>query len=48
MKILFHHRTLADGAEGIHIEAMVRAFRGLGHEVHIIGLAASAEPPVGS
>jgi len=43
MKILFHHRTLADGAEGIHIEAMVRAFRGLGHEVHVIGLAASAE-----
>jgi glycosyltransferase involved in cell wall biosynthesis len=41
MKILYHHRTLADGAEGIHIEEMVRAFRDLGHEVHVIGLAAS-------
>jgi glycosyltransferase involved in cell wall biosynthesis len=43
MKILYHHRTLADGAEGIHIEEMVRAFRGLGHEVHVVGLAASNE-----
>lgn len=43
MTILYHHRTLADGAEGIHIEEMVRAFRELGHDVHVIGLAASSE-----
>jgi glycosyltransferase involved in cell wall biosynthesis len=43
MRILYHHRTLADGAEGIHIEEMVRAFRELGHEVHVIGLAASSD-----
>ena len=43
MRILYHHRTLADGAEGIHIAEMVRAFRELGHEVHVIGLAASGE-----
>jgi len=41
MRILYHHRTLADGAEGIHIAEMVRAFRGLGHEVHVCGLAES-------
>lgn len=39
MRILYFHRTLADGAEGIHIREMVRAFRGLGHDVHVEGLA---------
>jgi glycosyltransferase involved in cell wall biosynthesis len=39
VKILYHHRTLADGAEGIHIAAMVSAFRDLGHTVEIDGLA---------
>ena len=33
MKILYQHRTLADGAEGIHIREMVEAFRANGHEV---------------
>ncbi len=37
MRILYHHRTLADGAEGIHITAMVDAFRALGHEVRVCG-----------
>lgn len=37
MKILYHHRTLGDGAEGIHIAEMVNAFRQLGHEVLVIG-----------
>jgi glycosyltransferase involved in cell wall biosynthesis len=41
MRILYHHRTLADGAEGIHIAEMVAAFRELGHDVHMLGLAAS-------
>jgi glycosyltransferase involved in cell wall biosynthesis len=44
LKILYHHRTLGDGAEGIHIREMVRAFRGLGHEVRVIGPAGEAEP----
>jgi glycosyltransferase involved in cell wall biosynthesis len=39
VRILYHHRTLADGAEGIHIAAMVAAFRRLGHEVQVTGLA---------
>lgn len=41
MKVLYHHRTLADGAEGIHIDAMVSAFRALGHDVCVSGIAAS-------
>ena len=40
MKILYHHRSLADGAEGIHIAEMVAAFRALGHQVDVRGLAA--------
>ncbi len=36
MKILYHHRTLGDGAEGIHIAEMVRAFRNIGHEVRVV------------
>lgn len=39
MKILYHHRTLGDGAEGIHIKEMVNIFRQLGHEVMLIGPA---------
>ena len=37
MKVLYHHRTLADGAEGIHIAEIVEALRSLGHEVHVVG-----------
>jgi len=41
VRILYHHRTLGDGAEGIHIASMVQAFRDLGHEVQITGLVPS-------
>jgi glycosyltransferase involved in cell wall biosynthesis len=48
MRILYHHRTLADGAEGVHIASMIDAFRSLGHEVRLIGaipgMARSAKP----
>jgi glycosyltransferase involved in cell wall biosynthesis len=37
MRILYHHRTLGDGAEGIHIREMVKAFRLIGHEVLVAG-----------
>jgi glycosyltransferase involved in cell wall biosynthesis len=40
VRILYQHRTLADGAEGVHIAAMVDAFRALGHEVRVTGVAA--------
>jgi glycosyltransferase involved in cell wall biosynthesis len=42
MRILYHHRTLADGAEGIHIQEMVDAFRELGHTVEMQALAKPA------
>ncbi len=38
MKILYHHRTLGDGAEGIHVAEMIKAFRKLGHEVKVVSL----------
>jgi glycosyltransferase involved in cell wall biosynthesis len=39
MKILYHHRTLADGAEGIHILEMIEAFRAQGHHVIVQAMA---------
>lgn len=36
MNILYHHRTLGDGAEGIHIEEMIAAFRSQGHNVFVV------------
>jgi glycosyltransferase involved in cell wall biosynthesis len=44
LRILYHHRTLGDGAEGIHVREMVRAFRTLGHEVRVIGPAGEVQP----
>ncbi len=35
MKILYHHRTLGDGAEGIYIAEMANVFCQLGHKVHM-------------
>lgn len=38
MNILYHHRTRAEDAQGIHINEMVRAFRKLGHNVEVVAL----------
>jgi glycosyltransferase involved in cell wall biosynthesis len=38
MKFIYHHRTQADDAQGVHIYEMVKAFRDLGHEVEIVAL----------
>jgi glycosyltransferase involved in cell wall biosynthesis len=38
MKILYHHRTRAEDAQGIHIAELVKAFRELGHQVNIVSL----------
>ena len=46
MKVLYHHRTMADGAEGIHIREIVRALRALGHEVLVVALAGDPTEPV--
>ncbi|WP_018866617.1 MULTISPECIES: glycosyltransferase family 4 protein [unclassified Thioalkalivibrio] len=36
MKILYHHRTRGEDAQGIHIQSLCDAFRELGHEVHMV------------
>jgi glycosyltransferase involved in cell wall biosynthesis len=38
MKLLYHHRTQSEDAQGIHIHEMVQAFRDLGHEVKLVAL----------
>ena len=38
MKILYHHRTRAEDAQGIHIEEIQRGFRQLGHELQEVAL----------
>ncbi|WP_321391015.1 glycosyltransferase [uncultured Desulfuromusa sp.] len=47
LKIIYHHRTLGDGAEGIHIREMIAAFRSLGHQVRVIGPAGETVPEKG-
>lgn len=42
--MLYHHRTLGDGAEGIHVREMVAAFRALGHEVKVVGPVGEGRP----
>lgn len=39
MTILYHHRTRAADAQGVHIAEMIAAFRSLGHSVHVAALA---------
>jgi glycosyltransferase involved in cell wall biosynthesis len=43
MRILYHHRTRADDAQGIHIAALCGALRELGHEVDIMALVRQAK-----
>ncbi|MBL8513947.1 MAG: glycosyltransferase, partial [Betaproteobacteria bacterium] len=38
MKILYHHRTMGAGAEGIHVRSIVDALRAAGHEVRVSAL----------
>lgn len=42
MRILYHHRTRAADAQGVHIAEMIAAFRSLGHQVEIASLVAPA------
>jgi glycosyltransferase involved in cell wall biosynthesis len=48
MKILYHHRTLSKDGQSVHIEEMIAAFRRAGHEVLVVGPAASATSSFGS
>ncbi len=36
MKILYHHRTASKDGQAVHIEEMITALRGLGHQVHVV------------
>lgn len=40
MKILYHHRVLSKDGQFVHIEELVNALRGLGHEIALVGPAA--------
>lgn len=48
MRILYHHRTQGDGAEGIHIREMIRAFRLNGHEVELVSVTDRGEDTTSS
>jgi putative intracellular protease/amidase len=36
MDILYHHRTQGTGAEGVHIAYIIKGFRDLGFNVHVV------------
>lgn len=36
LSIVYHHRTMGDGAEGIHVAEIVRALKELGHRVNLV------------
>jgi len=37
MRIIYHQRTMGDGAEGVHVREMVQAFKAMGHSVIMAG-----------
>ncbi len=43
MKILYHHRTASKDGQAVHIDEMIHALRGLGHEVRVVAPGTSAE-----
>ena len=47
MRILYHHRTQAEDAQGIHIAEMVNAFRELGHDVKMVSLVGNEQRSAG-
>lgn len=47
MKILYHHRTRSKDGQYVHIEEMIEALRGLGHEVIVVAPAASDKAEFG-
>ena len=43
MRILYHHRTASKDGQAVHIEEMIEALRGLGHEVRVVAPAVGGE-----
>jgi glycosyltransferase involved in cell wall biosynthesis len=44
MRILYHHRTASRDGQAVHIDEMIAALRGLGHEVVVVCPGSSAGP----
>ncbi len=45
MNIVYHHRTRAADAQGVHIIEIVKAFRALGHSVDVVSLVRTEDSP---
>lgn len=43
LRILYHHRIVADDGVRVHVNAIVNALRAAGHEVGVVGPTASRE-----
>lgn len=41
MNIIYHHRTQATGAEGVHIASIIKGFRDMGHKVEVVSPSAA-------
>jgi glycosyltransferase involved in cell wall biosynthesis len=41
MKIIYHHRTLGRGVEGVHISGVINGLKRLGHEVNEVALSSA-------
>ena len=48
MRFLFHHRIADRDGQAVHMEELVHALRGLGHEVILVGPASFADSSFGS
>lgn len=48
MKILYHHRTASKDGQAVHIEEMIAALRGLGHEVIVAAPAGADDQDFGA
>lgn len=48
MKILYHHRTRSKDGQSVHIDEMIAALRGLGHEVIVVAPPSAESTAFGS
>jgi glycosyltransferase involved in cell wall biosynthesis len=47
VRILYHHRIGSKDGQAVHLEELIAALRGLGHEVHLVGPDAFARASFG-
>jgi glycosyltransferase involved in cell wall biosynthesis len=48
MKILYHHRIASRDGQGVHIDELIAALRGLGHDVIVVGPRGAEKQEFGS